>query len=81
MGHKISIPSFDNYVENTYIDSYDEEDEVESNEVIEEEGDEEYSEVTIENLQKMLDKAIEIEDYESAAELRDVINDMKNDKN
>ena len=36
--------------------------------------------VTIENLQKMLDKAIEIEDYESAAELRDVINDMKNDK-
>jgi protein-arginine kinase activator protein McsA len=80
MGHKISIPSFDNYVENTYIDSYDEEDEVESNEVIEEEGDEEYSEVTIENLQKMLDKAIEIEDYESAAELRDVINDMKNDK-
>ena len=80
MGYKISIPSFDNYVENTYIDSYDEEDEVESNEVIEEEGDEEYSEVTIENLQKMLDKAIEIEDYESAAELRDVINDMKNDK-
>ena len=80
MGYKISIPSFDNYVENTYIDSYDEEDEVESNEVIEEEGDEEYSEVTIENLQKMLDKAIEIEDYESAAELRDVIKDMKNDK-
>lgn len=80
MGYEISIPSFDKYVENTYIDSYDDESEEEKNVVIEEEDGEEYSEVTIENLQKMLDKAIEIEDYESAAELRDVINDMKNDK-
>jgi protein-arginine kinase activator protein McsA len=80
MGYEISIPSFDKYVENTYIDSYDDESEEEKNVVIEEEDGEDYSEVTIENLQKMLDKAIEIEDYESAAELRDVINDMKNDK-
>lgn len=80
MGYEISIPSFDHYIENTYIDPYEEEiDEEESNAVIEDDEDD-YSEVTIENLQKMLEKALEIEDYESAAELRDVINDMKNDK-
>jgi protein-arginine kinase activator protein McsA len=34
--------------------------------------------VTVENLEKMLDKALENEEYEIASQLRDRINELKN---
>lgn len=68
MGFHIGIPGFDKIIENGY-----------NKETISDEiGIESLS---IEDLEMLLEKAVEDEDYESAAELRDVINELKNSTN
>jgi hypothetical protein len=64
IGYKIQIPSFDNIIKSGYTKET----------LSEEAGIENFS---IQDLEYLLNKAVEEEDYESAAELRDVINDMK----
>jgi hypothetical protein len=65
LGYNIGIPAFDKIIENGYTK------ETLSDEI----GIESFS---IKDLEILLEKAVEDEDYESAAELRDVINELKN---
>lgn len=64
MGYDIGIPGFDKIIESGYT----------KENLSEEAGIENFS---IQDLESLLNKAVDEEDYESAAELRDVINDMK----